>query len=158
MPYVDNWATCDQLSPKVFAKHKDELFKYINKWLKSKKAFTIRFAIGMLMQHYLDKDFKKEYLDLVANVNYKSKSKTGTKNRDDDVININTDPDKYYVEMMRAWFFATALAKQYDATLPIIKNKKLIRWTHNKTIQKAKESFRVSDAHKKELNKYLLKK
>ena len=145
LPYVDNWATCDQLSPKVFAKHKEELLKYINKWVKSKKPYIIRFGIGMLMQHYLDKDFKKGYLDLVACINY------GV-----DKIDINTNPDKYYVEMMRAWYFATALAKQYDATLPIIKNKKLIRWTHNKTIQKCIESYRITKDDKQTLKEMKL--
>lgn len=151
LPYIDNWATCDQLSPKVFAKHKDDLLKYINKYIKSNKAYTVRFAIGMLMRYYLDIDFDKKYLDMVLNVDFKTK-KTAKHIK----LDISTNPDKYYVEMMRAWFFATALAKQYDATLPIIKNKKLAKWTHNKTIQKANESYRVTESHKKELKKYIL--
>lgn len=150
LPYVDNWATCDQLSPKCFKKDKETLLKYINKWIKSKKPYIIRFAIGMLMSYFLDEDFDERYLKMVADVgfkNHKARSHEGVKEK----IGIDIDPDKYYVEMMRAWFFATALAKQYDATFPYIKNKKLNEWTHNKTIQKACESFRVSDAHKKEL-------
>lgn len=149
LPYVDNWATCDQLSPKCFKKNKPELLKYINKWLKSKKAFTIRFAIGMLMQHYLDEDYDKEYLDIVVNVDFKAAKKKNLEK-----IDINIDPDMYYVEMMRAWYFATALAKQYKDALPFIKGKKLNSWTQNKAIQKAVESYRVSDAHKSELKKY----
>lgn len=148
LPYIDNWATCDQLSPKSFAKNKTELLKYINKWLKSKKTYTIRFAIGCLMQHFLDKDFDKKFLETVAKLKFKPVKKKEIK------ISIDIDPDKYYVEMMRAWFFATALAKQYKDTLPYIKNNKLESWTHNKTIQKAIESFRVSDDHKNVLRKY----
>lgn len=174
LPYIDNWATCDQLSPKVFAKHKDELLKYINKWLKSKKAYTIRFAIGMLMQHYLDDDFDKKYLDMVLKVGAKprvgenknivganknivgAKFTSPNKQCETEKFDININPDKYYIEMMRAWYFATALAKQYDDTIVIIKNYKLPKWTQNKTIQKAKESFRVTDSHKKELKKYIV--
>ena len=179
LPYIDNWATCDQLSPKVFAKNKVELLKHITKWLNSKKAYTVRFGIGMLMQHYLDDDFDKKYLDMVIKsgssvcrvgafnerplqkINKKVVGAKACQARIDnlqyDKIDVNINPDIYYIEMMRAWFFATALAKQYSATVPIIKNHKLINWTHNKTIQKAKESFRVSDAHKKELQKYIIK-
>ena len=172
LPYVDNWATCDQLSPKCFKKDKEVLLKYINKWIKSKNPYIIRFAIGMLMSHFLDGDFDEKYLKMVADVKFDmsktNKNKrmvfahtkgsrciapTKLHNEKKETINVNIDPDKYYVEMMRAWFFATALAKQYDATFPYIKNKKLNEWTHNKTIQKACESFRVSDAHKKELKK-----
>ena len=144
LPYIDNWATCDQLSPKCFKKNKDELLKYISKWIKSKKAYTIRFAIEMLMSHFLDEDFDKKYLEMVSKIKFKSKFKN---------IDVKLDPDKYYVEMMIAWYFATALAKQYEDAMPYIKKKTLIPWTHNKTIQKAKESFRVSDAHKRELEK-----
>lgn len=161
MPYIDNWATCDQLSPKVFAKNKEELLKHIIKWLNSKKAYTVRFGIGILMQHYLDDDFDKKYLNMVikagAKLSNDSKSKKSRGVALQARIDVNTDPDKYYIEMMRAWYFATSLAKQYDATMPIIKKHKLINWTHNKTIQKAKESYRVSDANKKELQKYIIK-
>lgn len=147
LPYIDNWATCDQLSPKVFIKEKVLLLKHIDKWLESKKPYIIRFGIGMLMQHFLDKDFDKKYLKKVENINYSEKN----------ISNINKNKDNYYVEMMRAWYFATALAKQYEATLPIIKKKKLNKWTQNKAIQKAKESFRVTNVHKKELLKYIIK-
>ena len=194
LAYIDNWATCDQLSPKVFAKNKKELLKHITKWLNSKQAYTVRFGIGMLMQHYLDDDFDKKYLDMVikagANtcrvgafnerslqkINKKVVGAKACKTQNEGAklsnvskskkcrgaalqarIDVSTDPDKYYIEMMRAWYFATALAKQYSATVPIIKNHKLINWTHNKTIQKAKESYRVIDAHKKELQKYIIK-
>ena len=142
LPYIDNWATCDQLSPKCFKKHKDKLLKYISKWMKSKKAYAVRFAIEMLMSYFLDDYFDKKYNDMVSNVKFKSKYKD---------IDLKLDSNKYYVEMMIAWYFATALAKQYKDSLPYIKNKKLIPWTHNKTIQKAVESFRVTEQHKKEL-------
>lgn len=126
LPYIDNWGTCDQLSPKVFAKHKDELIIPIKKWIKDKHTYKVRFAIGMLLQHYLDDAFKEDYLQIVASIR----------------------SDEYYLNMMVAWYFATALAKQYDATIKYIEDKKLSPWTHNKTIQKAVESYRVSDEHK----------
>ena len=126
LPYVDNWATCDQTSPKVFKKHHKELLKHIKIWIKSKKTYTIRFGIGMLMQHFLDEYFKEEYLELVSNIK----------------------SDEYYVNMMIAWYFATALAKQYEKTIPYIENKKLDVWTHNKAIQKAVESYRITQEQK----------
>ena len=126
LPYVDNWGTCDQLSPKVFAKHKDELIIPIKKWLKSKHTYTVRFAIGMLMQHYLDESFKEEYMSLVAAIK----------------------SEEYYINMMIAWYFATALAKQWDITIKYIENNKLSPWVHNKTIQKAVESYRITDEQK----------
>ncbi len=129
LPFVDNWATCDQMSPKVFKKHKDDLIKYIKKWIKSKKTYTIRFGIGMLMQYYLDNEFKIEYLDLVCNVK----------------------SEEYYVNMMKAWFFATSLAKKYDETIKIIENNILDIWTHNKTIQKSIESYRITAEEKEYL-------
>lgn len=135
LPYINNWATCDMLNPKVFSKNKDKLLKKINEWIKSSHTYTIRFGIGMLMRYFLDKDFNSSYLELV----YSIKS------------------EEYYVNMMKAWFFATALAKQYDATLPIIQNKKLDIWTHNKAIQKAIESFRVSAEHKQYLKTLKIK-
>lgn len=147
LPYIDNWATCDQLSPKCFKKNKSELIKFISKWIKSKKAYTVRFAIEMLMSHYLDEGFDEKYLEMVSKVNYKSKFKK---------VDIKLDPDKYYVEMMIAWYFATALAKQYKSAYTYIKNKKLFMWTHNKAIQKALESYRVSEEHKIALKKYKL--
>ena len=135
LPYIDNWATCDMLNPKVFSKNKDKLLNKINEWIKSSHTYTIRFGIGMLMRYFLDKDFNSSYLELV----YSIKS------------------EEYYVNMMKAWFFATALAKQYDATLPIIQNKKLDIWTHNKAIQKAIESFRVPAEHKQYLKTLKIK-
>ncbi len=127
--YVDNWATCDQLSPKVFAKNKSKLLTQIKEWLQSKETYTIRFAIGMLMQHFLDEDFDPEYLKTVAGIR----------------------SDEYYVNMMIAWYFATALAKQYDAAIPYIEDHRLDTWTHNKAIQKSVESYRISDEHKEYL-------
>ncbi|MCQ2261739.1 MAG: DNA alkylation repair protein [Bacteroidales bacterium] len=122
LPYVDNWATCDSMSPKVFKKHHAELLQQIPKWLASKQTYTIRFGIGMLMGHFLDEDFDASYLEMVANV---------------------TEED-YYVRMMAAWYFATALTKQYETTIPILEQKRLAPWVHNKTIQKACESYRIS--------------
>ena len=131
LPYIDNWATCDQLSPKIFRKQENRkaLLPYIDKWIKSPHCYTIRFAIGLLLQHFLDEEFKEEYLDKAASVR----------------------SDEYYVKMMVAWYFATALAKQYDAALPFIEEKRLEKWTHNKAIQKAIESYRVTPEHKKYL-------
>ena len=129
LPYIDCWPVCDQASPKIFKKNHDKLLPYIKKWMKSKHVYTSRFAMRMLMNEFLDKDFKEEYLELVAN-------KKG---------------EDYYLKMMKAWYFATALAKQYDATIKYIENKKLDTWSHNKAIQKAIESFRVTDEHKEYL-------
>lgn len=129
LPYIDNWATCDQLSPKVFRKHRKELLLRIPEWIRSKKTYTIRFGIGMLMQHFLDEDFDPAYLEMVAALR----------------------SEEYYVNMMIAWYFATALAKQYDAALPLMENRQLSDWTHNKAIQKALESFRVTPEHKEVL-------
>ena len=126
LPYVDNWGTCDQLSPKVFIKHKDELIISIKKWLKSKHTYTVRFAIGLLMALYLDDSFKEEYLELVSNIK----------------------SEEYYINMMIAWYFATALVKQWDSAIKYIKDNKLSSWVHNKTIQKAVESYRISDEQK----------
>ncbi|MBR0414154.1 MAG: DNA alkylation repair protein [Clostridia bacterium] len=132
LPFVDNWATCDSLRPACFKKHKEELLPYIQKWLKSDHLYTARFAIGMLMCHYLDADFKPEYLQWVAAV----------------------ESDEYYLNMMRAWYFATALAKQYESTLPLIKAQTLDKFTQNKAIQKARESYRVDAAAKEQLKQY----
>ncbi|MBQ9530920.1 MAG: DNA alkylation repair protein [Eubacterium sp.] len=126
LPYIDNWATCDQLSPKCFSKNKNELLKHIDNWIKSKKTYIVRFAIGMLMSHFLDDDFDEKYLKAVSSVK----------------------SDEYYINMMIAWFFATALAKQYEKTLPYIENETLDIWTHNKAIQKAVESYRITDEQK----------
>ena len=129
LPYIDCWPVCDQSSPKVFKKNHEKILPYIKKWISSKHVYTARFGMRMLMNEFLDDDFKPEYLELVA-------SKKG---------------EDYYLKMMIAWYFATALAKQYDAALPFIEQKRLEPWTHNKAIQKAVESFRVSDEHKEYL-------
>ena len=126
LPQIDNWATCDQLSPKVFKKHHPELLEYITRWIKSEDTYIIRFAVGMLMQHFLDEDYREEYPELVSSVR----------------------SEEYYVNMMIAWYFATALAKQYDSVLPFIESGRLDPWTHNKAIQKAAESFRITPEQK----------
>ena len=131
LPYVNNWATCDLLSPKAF-KHKKNrirLIEDIKRWMASDEPFTIRFGIEMLMSFYLDEDFKPDYLELPASIR----------------------SEEYYVNMMTAWLFAEALVKQWDSALPFIQNKKLDDWTHNKAIQKACESFRISPDHKEYL-------
>ena len=129
LPYIDCWPVCDQASPAVFKKNHDKLIPLVKKWIKSKHTYTSRFGIRVLMNEFLNEDFKEEYLELVAN-------KKG---------------EDYYLKMMIAWYFATALAKQYDASIKYIENNKLDSWIHNKTIQKAIESFRVSDEHKEYL-------
>lgn len=126
LPFMDNWAVCDITSPKIFKNNKDDLIILIKKWSFSDHTYTCRFGIGMLMEHFLDGDFKPKYLEIPAKIK----------------------SEEYYVKMMIAWFFATALAKQWDETLPYIKNNKLDAWTHNKTIQKARESFRISNEQK----------
>lgn len=126
LPYVDNWATCDQLSPKVFRKHREDLLTHIPAWLRSEHTYAVRFGIGMLMSHYLDEDFSPEYLNWVASVRR----------------------EEYYIRMMAAWYFATALAKQYDSAIPYLTQHRLEPWVHNKTIQKAVESFRITDEQK----------
>lgn len=135
LPFVDNWATCDQISPKIFKKNREKLFTHIQNWLKDESTYTIRFAIGMLMEHFLDEDFDKQYLDIVAKIR----------------------SDEYYVNMMIAWYFATALAKQYNETLPYIEKQMLATWTHNKTIQKAIESYRITAEQKMYLRELKIK-
>jgi 3-methyladenine DNA glycosylase AlkD len=129
LPYMDNWATCDQTSPKIFKKYRQELLPYITKWLSSDHTYTVRFAIGMLMQHFLDEDFAPVYLDMVAGV------KSG----------------EYYVNMEIAWYMATALAKQWESTVPYLEQREMDVWVHNRTIQKARESYRITDAQKEYL-------
>ena len=129
LPYVNNWATCDQLSPKCFAKNKDRLLPYIKKWIAAAETYKIRFGIGMLMQHFLDKDFDPSYPELVSEV----------------------DSDEYYVNMMKAWYFATALAKQWDAVIPYIEQRRLDPWSHNKAIRKSIESYRITPEQKEYL-------
>ncbi|MBQ4506316.1 MAG: DNA alkylation repair protein [Firmicutes bacterium] len=135
LPYVDNWATCDQLSPKVFKRHRVELMERIKAWTVSDRTYTIRFGIGMLMQHYLDEDFDPSYPEMVAGVS----------------------SQEYYVNMMRAWYFATALAKQYGSVIPLIEERRLDPWTHNKAIQKAIESRRITDEQKEYLRSLRIK-
>ena len=136
LPFVDNWATCDQMSPKVFKKHRPELLDSIKEWIRSEHTYTVRFAVGMLMQHYLDEDFDPAYPEMVAEV----------------------QSEEYYIRMMIAWYFATALAKQYEAVLPYIEEKRLEPWTHNKTIQKAIESYRITPEQKEYLRSLKVRK
>ncbi len=136
LPYVDNWATCDQMSPKIFKKHRGELWEKIKLWIASDELYTVRFAVGMLMEHFLDEDFDPRYLDMVKQIR----------------------SDEYYINMMIAWYFATALAKQYEAVIPIIENRQLDTWTHNKAIQKSVESRRISPEHKEYLKSLKIKK
>ncbi len=129
LPYVDNWATCDQMSPKIFRKNKIALLGHVKDWIHSDKTYTIRFGVGMLLEHFLDADFDVSYPEMVCQVR----------------------SQEYYVNMMRAWYFATALAKQYEAVLPFIHDGKLDAWTHNKAIQKALESYRITPEQKEYL-------
>lgn len=129
LPYVDNWAVCDIMSPKIFKRYREDLMTRIKVWMASEETYTIRFGLGMLMTHFLDEDFRPEYLDMASSIR----------------------SDEYYVNMMIAWFFATALAKQWEVSLPYIEDKKLDDWTHKKAIQKVRESLRIS----KEKKEYL---
>lgn len=129
LPYVDNWATCDMMRPKCFGKHKEELLDQIEKWIGSEHLYTIRFGIEMLMVYFLEENFKTEYADMVAGIR----------------------SEEYYVNMMIAWYFATALAKQYEQIIPYLEKKKLDAWVHRKSIQKAIESFRISKEQKEYL-------
>ena len=126
LPHIDNWATCDQLSPKVFRKHREELLEHIEKWIESEETYTIRFGAGTLMEHFLDEDYDPKYPEMVAGIR----------------------SEEYYVNMMIAWYFATALAKQYESVLPFIEEKRLDDWTHNKAIQKSVESRRIPEERK----------
>lgn len=126
LPYIDNWATCDLLALRLVKKHLDVFIKEIYKFMESEHTYTIRFGISMLMKYYLEDEFKIEYPDKVADIR----------------------SEEYYVNMMRAWYFATALAKQYEQIIPFIEKKRLDVWTHNKTIQKAIESYRITDEQK----------
>ena len=132
LPYIDNWANCDQFNPKIFKKYPNETLKYIYKRIKSDETYTIRFWIWLLLSNYLDNEFKKDMLDIVAKI------KT----------------EEYYIEMMQARYFATALAKQPTPTLVLIKKKTLSKFVQNKTIQKARESRRISEELKTELLNY----
>lgn len=135
LPYVDNWATCDLIAPKSFQSRPEELLERVILWISSSHPYTVRFAICVLMRYYLDEDFSPDHLKIVEKI------------RSDD----------YYVRMMIAWYFATALSKQYDAAVSVIEEGKLPRWIHNKTIQKALESYRISNAHKKYLKTFKVK-
>jgi len=126
LPFVDNWATCDQMSPKIFKKHREELLTHVRDWLGSGETYTVRFGIGMLMEHFLDDAYDPAYPAMVAELR----------------------SEEYYVNMMIAWYFATALAKQYESILPYIEEKRLDDWTHNKAIQKSIESYRITDEQK----------
>ena len=126
LPFIDNWATCDQLSPGVFKKEPKKLLPHIQSWIRSDRPYTVRFALGMLMQHYLGENFDTKYADMAAAV------RSG----------------EYYVNMMVAWYFATALAKQYERVLPYLEEKRLDAWVHNKAIQKSVESFRITEEQK----------
>lgn len=126
LPFIDNWATCDQLSPKAFKREPEKLLQYIQSWIKSDQTYTVRFAIGMLMQHFLDERFEAGYADMVAEVR----------------------SEEYYINMMIAWYFATALAKQYERTVPYLEGRRLDGWVHNKAIQKSVESYRITDEQK----------
>ena len=136
LPYVNNWATCDQMSPKVFKKHKQDLLEKIKVWIASDEPYTIRFGIGMLMEHFLDEDFDPAYPAMVSKLR----------------------SEEYYVNMMIAWYFATALAKQYEAVVCYLEKKKLDIWTHNKAIQKSVESYRISPEQKEYLKSLKIKK
>lgn len=126
LPYVDNWAVCDSLAPRAFARHKEELLPRIEKWMVAEHEYTVRFGIGMLMRHFLDDHFRPEHLEWVAAI----------------------DREEYYIKMIQAWYYATALAKQWDATLPYMTEGRVGEWVRRKSIQKALESYRVSDEHK----------
>ena len=132
LPYIDNWATCDFPAPKCFENHKEDLLPVIKRWIASSETYTIRYGIGMLMRLYLDEDFDPEYVRIVAEVK----------------------SDEYYVNMMIAWYMATALAKQWDAVIPYIEEHRMPDWVHRKTIQKAVESYRITDEQKKYLKGY----
>lgn len=129
LSYIDNWAVCDILSPKIFKEHKTSLLEKIKEWSASDKTYTCRFGLEMLMSYFLDNDFKPDYLEITTSVH----------------------SEEYYVRMMIAWFFATALAKQWDATIKYIEDNRLDTWTHNKAIQKAKESRRITPKQKEYL-------
>ena len=129
LPYIDNWATCDYPAPKCFARHKDQVLEEAKRWISSGETYVIRYGIGVLMRLFLDEDFSPEYLEMAAAV----------------------QSQEYYVNMMIAWYFATALAKQWDATVPYIEQHKLSDWVHKKTIQKAVESYRITPEQKEYL-------
>ena len=135
LPYIDNWATCDMFRPKVFGKNPEKILPEILSWLSSDKPFTVRFGIGLLHSFFLDENFSPEFLDIVSKIR----------------------SDEYYVNMMVAWYFQTALVKQYSFAIPYITEKKLPKWVHNKTIRKAIESFRITKEDKEYLKTFVIK-
>ena len=136
LPYIDNWATCDLLALHMMKKHRDIFIREIYRWMESDQPYIIRFGISMLMRHYLDEEFKPEYAEKVASIR----------------------SEEYYVNMMRAWYFATALAKQYEKILPFLEEQRMDIWTHNKTIQKSIESYRITQEQKDHLRTLRIKK
>ena len=136
LPFIDNWATCDLLALHMMKKHRDVFIREVFRWIESDQPYTIRFGIGMLMRHYLHEEFKTEYPEKVAAIR----------------------SEEYYVNMMRAWYFATALAKQYEKVLPFLEKRQMDVWTHNKTIQKAIESYRITSEQKEYLRTLRIKK
>ena len=140
LPYIDNWAVCDGKSPKALLKDEARFLASIEKWLKSREPYTVRFGVNMLMNFFLDERFEKRFLKWIAAIDESLFNDDGR---------AECPTDRYYVQMVIAWYFATALAKQWDATFPYIKGRKLSPWIHNKTIQKACESYRITDAQKK---------
>lgn len=135
LPFVDNWATCDIMKPKPFRNNKEKLLLQTEKWLKSEHTYTVRFAIEMLMTHFLDEDFDEKYLEQVSGIK----------------------SDEYYINMMIAWYFATALAKKWDFAVKYLEEKRLSKWVHNKTIRKAIESYRITENQKKYLRTLIIK-
>lgn len=136
LPFIDNWATCDLLALHMMKKHRDIFIREVFRWIESDQPYTIRFGISMLMRHYLDEEFKTEYPEKVAAIR----------------------SEEYYVNMMRAWYFATALAKQYENVLPFLEKRQMDVWTHTKTIQKAIESYRITSEQKEYLRTLRIKK
>lgn len=129
LPYIDNWATCDMMKPKIFKNHLPELKEQCFEWIESEHTYTVRFGVVMLMTHYLENEFDISIPERISRIG----------------------SEEYYIRMAVAWYFATALAKQYDAVLPFIENHKLDPWTHNKAIQKARESYRITKEQKTQL-------
>lgn len=135
LPYVDNWATCDSLSPKIYRKHPEKVYDKVKQWIASDRTYTVRYGIVTALNLYLDEHFDKEMLDILANIH----------------------TDEYYINIAIAWYYSFALIKQYDATIGLIEQKTLDKWIHNKSIQKAVESFRVSDERKDYLRSLRIK-
>ena len=129
LPYVDNWAVCDALKPRVFARHRAQLLPHVDRWIGSPLPYSCRFGLEMLMTHYLDEDFRPELAERPLTVT----------------------SEEYYVRMMAAWYYATALAKQWDAVIPLLEQRRLPEWTHRKTIRKACESYRITPEQKEYL-------